>query len=60
MKSKTTLVIDETFQQTIQGEGQCAAMSATIHVLRSEIRKYKKMEQEATNLWKKSGIYWDD
>jgi hypothetical protein len=37
-----------------------AAMSATIHVLRSEIRKYKKMEQEATNLWKSRGIYWDE
>ena len=33
-----------------------AAMSATIHVLRSEIRKYKKMEQEATNLWEKEGF----
>lgn len=37
-----------------------AAMAATIHTPRSEIRKYKKMEEEATNLWKKRGIYWDD
>jgi hypothetical protein len=36
------------------------AMAATIHTLRSEIRKYKKMEQEATNLWKSRGIIWDD
>lgn len=37
-----------------------AAMSATIHTLRSEIRKYKKMEEESTNLWKSRGIIWDD
>lgn len=36
------------------------AMSATIHTLRSEIRKYKKMEQEATNLWTKRGIIFND
>jgi len=36
-----------------------AAMAATIHTLRAEIRKYKKMEQEATNLWKTRGITWD-
>jgi hypothetical protein len=37
-----------------------AAMAATIHTLRAEIRKYKKMEQEATNLWKTRGITWDE
>jgi hypothetical protein len=37
-----------------------AAMAATIHTLRAEIRKYKKMEQEATNLWKTRGITWND
>ena len=37
-----------------------AAMAATIHALRAEIRKYKKMEVEATNLWKSRGITWDD
>lgn len=37
-----------------------AAMSATLHVLRSEVRKYKKMEEEATQLWKKRGIEWND
>jgi hypothetical protein len=36
------------------------AMSATIHTLRSEIRKYKKMEQEATNLWTKRGIIFNE
>jgi hypothetical protein len=36
-----------------------AAMAATIHVLRSEIRKYKNMEQEATNLWTSRGIIFD-
>jgi hypothetical protein len=37
-----------------------AALSATIHTLRSEVVKYKKMETEATNLWKSRGIIWDD
>lgn len=36
------------------------AMAATIHTLRSEIRKYKKMEQEATNLWKSRGVVFND
>jgi hypothetical protein len=36
------------------------AMAATIHTLRSEIRKYKKMETEATNLWTKRGIVFND
>lgn len=36
------------------------ALAATIHTLRSEIRKYKTMEQEATSLWKARGIFWDD
>jgi 7-carboxy-7-deazaguanine synthase len=36
------------------------ALAATIHTLRSEIRKYKTMEQEATSLWKARGITWDD
>lgn len=36
-----------------------AAMSATIHVLRSEIRKYKQMQEEVTNLWASRGIKWD-
>ena len=37
-----------------------AALSATIHTLRSEIRKYKKMEAEATKLWKSRGVTWND
>ena len=37
-----------------------AAMASTIHTLRAEIRKYKKMEQEATNLWTKRGIFFND
>ena len=37
-----------------------AAMAATIHTLRSEIRKYKKMEAEATKLWASRGIVFDD
>lgn len=37
-----------------------AAMSATIHVLRSEIRKYRKMQDEATALWASRGVEWDD
>jgi hypothetical protein len=36
------------------------AMAATIHTLKSEIRKYKKMELEATNLWSKRGVKFDD
>jgi len=36
------------------------AMAATIHTLRSEIRKYKKMQDEATNLWTKRGIIFND
>jgi hypothetical protein len=37
-----------------------AAMSATIHTLRAEIRKYKLMESEATKLWTKRGIIFND
>lgn len=37
-----------------------AAMASTIHTLRAEIRKYKKMEQEATNLWTKRGIIFNE
>lgn len=37
-----------------------AAMAATIHTLRSEIRKYKKMQDEATKLWVSRGIAFDD
>lgn len=37
-----------------------AAMAATIHVLRSEIRKYRKMQDEATALWASRGVEWDD
>ena len=37
-----------------------AAMSATIHTLRSEIRKYKKMQDEATSLWEKRGIVFKE
>jgi len=37
-----------------------AAMAATIHTLRAEIRKYKKMQDEATKLWAMRGIVFDD
>lgn len=37
-----------------------AAMNATIHTLRAEIRKYQKMQDEATALWAKRGIIWND
>lgn len=37
-----------------------AAMAATIHALRSEIRRYKKMEADMTKLWKIRGIEWDE
>lgn len=37
-----------------------AAMSATIHTLRAEIRKYKKIEYDMTNLWRLRGIEWDE
>ncbi|MEL6853486.1 MAG: hypothetical protein AAFO83_00080 [Cyanobacteria bacterium J06607_13] len=37
-----------------------AEMSATIFALRSEIRKYKKMESSATKLWTSRGVAWDD
>ena len=37
-----------------------AAMASTIHTLRAEIRKYKKMEEESTNLWTKRGIIFND
>ncbi len=36
------------------------AMAATLHALRYEIRKYKAMETDATNLWKSRGITWDE
>lgn len=36
------------------------AMAATIHTLKAEIRKYKKMQDEATNLWSKRGIHFND
>lgn len=37
-----------------------ATKAATIHALRHEIRKFKAMEKEATDLWKSRGIYWND
>jgi len=37
-----------------------AAMAVTLHVLRSEIRKFKKLQDESTKLWKMRGIEWDD
>lgn len=37
-----------------------AAMAATIHTLRAEIRKYKKMQDEATKLWTLRGVVFDD
>ena len=36
-----------------------AAMFATTHALRSEIKKFQKMEQEATKLWASRGIVFD-
>ena len=36
-----------------------AALSATIHTLRAEIKKYQKMEQETTKLWNKRGIVFE-
>lgn len=37
-----------------------AAMTATIHTLRAEIRKYKQMEADITKLWKIRGVDWDE
>lgn len=37
-----------------------AAKSANMHVLRAEILKYQKMEQDATNLWSKRGVSWSE
>ena len=37
-----------------------AALSATIHTLRCEIQKYKKMQDDATNLWTKRGVIFND
>lgn len=37
-----------------------AAMATTIHVLRAEILKYKKMEHDMTALWSHRGIVWDE
>ncbi len=37
-----------------------AARAATIHTLRAEVRKYKKIEQDMTNLWALRGIVWDE
>lgn len=37
-----------------------AAMAATLHVLRTEIKRFQKMEQEATALWKSRGIVFDE
>lgn len=36
------------------------AMAATLHTLRAEIRKYQKMEQDMTNLWKIRGVTWNE
>jgi hypothetical protein len=36
------------------------AMAATIHTLKAEIRKYKRMQDEATKLWAKRGVIFDD
>jgi hypothetical protein len=37
-----------------------AAMAATIHTLRAEIRKYKKMQDNATKIWASRGIIFND
>jgi hypothetical protein len=37
-----------------------AAMAATLHVLRAEIKRFKKMELEATNLWASRGIVFSE
>ena len=36
------------------------AMAATIHTLRAEIRKYKKMQDNATKIWASRGIIFND
>lgn len=36
-----------------------AALAATVHTLRAEIKKYQKMETEATNLWTQRGVLFD-
>lgn len=36
------------------------AMAATIHTLRAEIRKFKKMQDEATKLWASRGIVFEE
>jgi hypothetical protein len=36
------------------------ALKITIITLKNEIRKYKKMQDDVTNLWKKRGIVWED
>lgn len=36
------------------------AMQATLHALRHEILRYKAMEKNATYLWEKRGIKWND
>lgn len=52
--------IDDRVWITLSPKQPDAAMTSTIHTLRAEIRKYKKMEQEATNLWTKRGIIFND
>lgn len=37
-----------------------AAVAANLHVLRSEIRRFKKMERDATALWASRGVEWED
>jgi hypothetical protein len=36
------------------------ALAANIHNLRSEVKKFQKMQIDSTNLWKSRGITWDD
>jgi hypothetical protein len=36
------------------------ALRVTIATLRAEIKKYKKMQNDVTELWKKRGIRWDE
>lgn len=41
------------------GDGD-TARAANMHVLRSEIRKFQKLEHDATQLWKARGVEWGE
>lgn len=40
--------------------GSDEALKTTIHAIRAEVRRYKKLEEDATRLWASRGVSWKE